>query len=36
MKYYGDINEEYGKFFKKDPPARTCISVLGLPKNGMK
>lgn len=35
MKDYAEVNKEYNKFFKKDPPVRTCISVVGLPKNGI-
>lgn len=31
MADYGAINEVYGEFFKKDPPARSAIAVLGLP-----
>ena len=31
--YFNEINEAYGKFFKKEPPARACIEVSNLPKN---
>lgn len=30
---FGAINEAYGSFFEKDPPARACYQVAALPKN---
>jgi len=35
MKDYSAVNEIYSKYFKKDPPARVCYSVLGLPKDAL-
>ena len=32
MSDYASINETYATFFDKDPPVRTCIAVLELPK----
>lgn len=31
---FAKVNEEYAKFFKSDFPARVCIAVKQLPKNG--
>ena len=31
MREYGRFNEVYKKFFKKNPPARTCIQAAKLP-----
>lgn len=31
MADYGVINEVYGEFFTKNPPARSAVAVLGLP-----
>jgi 2-iminobutanoate/2-iminopropanoate deaminase len=31
MADYGAINEVYGEFFTKNPPARSAVAVLGLP-----
>ncbi len=33
MKYYGEINEVYGTYFKINPPAREAVHVSGLPAN---
>ena len=33
MKYYGEINEVYGEYFKINPPAREAMHVAGLPLN---
>ena len=33
MEIYGEVNEVYGNFFQKDPPARETVAVAGLPKN---
>jgi 2-iminobutanoate/2-iminopropanoate deaminase len=32
MTQFGDVNEVYGSFFEKDPPARVTIGVSALPK----
>lgn len=32
MNKFGAINEEYAKFFQKDPPARFVVEVSALPK----
>ena len=29
---FGEVNEAYGKFFDKEPPARACYQVAALPK----
>lgn len=29
------INEIYGKYFSENPPARSCVEVAKLPKNGL-
>ncbi len=29
---YAEVNEAYAKFFDSDPPVRTCVAVLELPK----
>ncbi len=31
MSLFQKVNEAYGRFFKKDPPARTTIGVASLP-----
>ena len=31
MADYGAINEVYGEYFTKNPPARSAVTVLGLP-----
>jgi len=33
MADFAKVNEEYAKYFTKDPPARVCYAVKGLPKN---
>lgn len=33
MKYYGEINDIYGTYFKVNPPAREAVQVSGLPLN---
>jgi len=33
MGEFGNINEVYAKFFADDPPARSVVAVLGLPKD---
>jgi 2-iminobutanoate/2-iminopropanoate deaminase len=32
---FGAVNEVYGRFFPKDPPARATVQVAGLPKGAM-
>jgi 2-iminobutanoate/2-iminopropanoate deaminase len=34
MNDFATINPIYGSYFKEDPPARVCIAVKTLPKNG--
>ncbi|HZK18943.1 MAG TPA: Rid family hydrolase, partial [Clostridia bacterium] len=29
------VNEIYGKYFKSDPPARSCVEVARLPKDAL-
>ena len=31
MSDYGAVNDVYGEFFTKNPPARSAVAVLGLP-----
>jgi 2-iminobutanoate/2-iminopropanoate deaminase len=31
MKDFGEMNDEYSKWFSKNPPARTTVQVAGLP-----
>jgi len=33
MANYAAVNEEYLKYFQKDPPARVCVAVKALPRN---
>ncbi|MHA1227579.1 MAG: RidA family protein [Candidatus Hodarchaeales archaeon] len=33
MNNFGAVNEEYAKYFQKDPPARATVQVAGLPLN---
>lgn len=33
MSLFNEVNQEYGKFFDKDYPARETVAVKGLPKN---
>jgi len=35
LKDFPDFNEEYAKFFPKDPPARTTVEVSNLPKGAL-
>lgn len=38
LKNMGDfpqVNEVYATFFPKDPPARSCVAVAALPKDGL-
>lgn len=30
---FAKVNEVYGRYFPKDPPARSCVAVRTLPKN---
>lgn len=32
MNDFNTVNEEYAKYFKSDPPARSCVAVAQLPK----
>jgi 2-iminobutanoate/2-iminopropanoate deaminase len=32
MTDYESMNTAYGEFFPEDPPARTCVAVVGLPR----
>ncbi|WP_416197715.1 MAG: Endoribonuclease L-PSP [Sporanaerobacter sp.] len=34
MNKFGEINEVYGEYFKDHKPARSCVEVAKLPKNG--
>jgi len=34
MKDYGVVNVEYAKVFSDHKPARVCVAVVGLPKDG--
>lgn len=31
MKYFGDVNVVYGRYFSENPPARETVQVAGLP-----
>lgn len=33
MNHFAEINEEYEKYFKNNPPARSCVQVEGLPRD---
>lgn len=35
MADFGKINEIYGRYFSENPPARSCVAVAELPKNGL-
>lgn len=35
MADFGKVNEVYKRFYKSEFPARTCIAVSALPKNGL-
>jgi 2-iminobutanoate/2-iminopropanoate deaminase len=35
MNDFATINEEYAKYFTKEPPARATIAVSGLPRGGL-
>lgn len=32
LSHFAQVNEAYGKFFDKEPPARACYQVVALPK----
>ncbi len=34
MNQFGDINEVYGEYFSDNKPARSCVEVARLPKDG--
>ncbi len=31
MSHYAAVNEVYGSYFEKEPPARTCIQIVRMP-----
>ena len=31
MSHYAAVNEVYGSYFQKEPPARTCIQIVRMP-----
>ena len=33
MKQISEVNEVYGRYFEKEPPARSCVEVSRLPKD---
>ncbi|WP_162630432.1 RidA family protein [Hathewaya limosa] len=35
MNMFGDVNEVYGEYFKENAPARSCVQVAKLPKDGL-
>lgn len=35
MENFASVNEVYGKTFSDNPPARSCVAVAALPKNGL-
>ena len=35
MRDFGKVNEIYGQFFKQPYPARSCVEVARLPKDGL-
>jgi 2-iminobutanoate/2-iminopropanoate deaminase len=35
MSDFPAINEAYGQFFKNEPPARSTVQVVALPKDGL-
>ena len=35
MNEFSKVNEVYGRFFEKEPPARSCIEVSALPKGAL-
>lgn len=35
MRNFATVNEIYGDYFKENLPARSCVEVAKLPKNGM-
>ena len=35
MGEFSKVNEVYGRFFEKEPPARSCIEVSALPKGAL-
>ena len=35
MGHFAEVNEEYAKFFKEDPPPRSCVAVHQLPKGAL-
>ena len=35
LTYFAEMNEAYGTFFKENPPARTTVQVVALPKGAL-
>ena len=35
MAHFAEVNAEYAKFFKTDPPPRSCVAVHQLPKGAL-
>ena len=35
LAHFGTVNEIYGKYFPKEPPARACFQVSRLPKDSL-
>ena len=35
MSRFAEVNQIYGEYFNENPPARTCVEVSNLPKNGL-
>ncbi len=35
MEDFAQVNEVYAKFFPAEPPARSCVAVAALPKDGL-
>ncbi|MDI6601875.1 MAG: RidA family protein [Thermoanaerobacteraceae bacterium] len=35
MDDFGKVNEIYGRYFKENPPARSCVEVSALPKGAL-
>ena len=35
MSDFVSVNEIYAKYFKENPPARSCVAVAALPKDGL-
>jgi 2-iminobutanoate/2-iminopropanoate deaminase len=35
MDHFAKVNEIYASYFDRDPPARSCVQVVGLPKGAL-